>query len=204
MEFFESWVELGIAMGALLAGILIFILPVLIEKKKRVGLLLVPKDPIDYAIHSKVHEQLTELRTRTDAARSQVVQFHNGGEFLDGISMKKMSLTHESLANGISSELNTKQDILLSLCLDGLKYIKENNPNIIMVNQMHDSWCKSSLTDSGVIAWSGLPLRSGGSVTGYIMCQWCSWNKTDGIDEEKTARYLEEARNIIEVQLNQQ
>lgn len=48
-------------------------------------------------IHSEIHEILTELRIRTDAARAQIIQFHNGEYFMDGVSMKKMSLTHESL-----------------------------------------------------------------------------------------------------------
>ena len=40
-------------------------------------------------IHSEIHEFLTELRVVTDAARTQVIQFHNGEYFMDGISMRK-------------------------------------------------------------------------------------------------------------------
>ena len=203
MNLFESWVELGVALGAIIAGICIFVIPILIERHKRLISVLKTKDPIDYAVHSKIHETLTELRTRSDGARAQICMFHNGGEFLDGISMKKLSMSHESLANGISSELNKKQDILLSLCLDGLKYIKRNSSDIIMVGEMEDSWCKSSLIDSGVIVWAALPLRSQDLITGYIMIQWCSWSKADNIEDDKISKYLEEARNIVEVQINQ-
>ena len=48
-------------------------------------------------IHSEIHELLTELRIVTDSARTQVIQLHNGDYFMDGVSMRKFSVTHESL-----------------------------------------------------------------------------------------------------------
>ena len=36
------------------------------------------------------------------------------------------------------------------------------------------------------------------------MCQWCSLAKIDNIDEEDSAIDLENARNLIEVQLDQE
>ena len=36
------------------------------------------------------------------------------------------------------------------------------------------------------------------------MCQWCSWSKTDVIDEAQVETELETARNDIEVNLSQQ
>ena len=80
-------------------------------KKKQITQL---PDNCFWKTHTRLHETLTELRVKTDCARSQIVQFHNGGEFLDGISMKKMSLTHESLEKGVSSEMGIKKDLLLS------------------------------------------------------------------------------------------
>ena len=36
------------------------------------------------------------------------------------------------------------------------------------------------------------------------MCQWCSWNKTDAIDEISIENEMESARNRIEIYLGQQ
>jgi hypothetical protein len=58
---------------------------------------------------------LTELRVKVDCARAQIVQFHNGEYFMDGISMKKLSLTHESLSKGVSEEAGKTTNILISL-----------------------------------------------------------------------------------------
>jgi hypothetical protein len=55
-------------------------------------------------IHSEIHEMLTELRVLTDSARAQIIQFHNGEYFMDGVSMRKFSVTHESLEKGIDSD----------------------------------------------------------------------------------------------------
>jgi len=153
-------------------------------------------------IHTRIHESLTELRVKVDCARTQLVQFHNGGEFLDGISMKKMTLTHESLEGGISSEMKTKKDILLSGCINGMNLLLENDPKIHITQLMEDSWCKQFLESNNVVSFSFLPIKTKSQITGYIMCQWCSWSKADLIDEELIKEPILSARNIIEVELS--
>ena len=152
--------------------------------------------------HTRLHETLTELRVNTDCARAQIIQFHNGGEFLDGISMKKMSLTHESLDKGVSSEMNVKQDILMSMCIDGLNLLLEDNPKLHIVDELEDSWCKQFYQSSNIIAFSFLPIKKHGQAVGYVMVQWCSWSKVDDINEEHILHHTETARNLIEVQLD--
>ena len=150
------------------------------------------------------HESLTELSVKTDCARSQLVQFHNPGNFLDGISMKKMSLTHESLEKGVSSEMPIKKDLLLSMCIDGLNLLLQDDPQLYMVSELEDSWCKQFMENSNVVAFSFLPLRRQGMVVGYVMTQWCSWTKTDLIHQEEMVSEITDARNLIEIQLEQE
>ena len=152
--------------------------------------------------HTRLHETLTELRVNTDCARAQIIQFHNGGEFLDGISMKKMSLTHESLDKGVSSEMSVKQDILMSMCIDGLNLLLKDEPKMHIVEDLEDSWCKQFYQTSNVIAFSFLPIKKYGQAIGFVMIQWCSWAKTDDVEEEHTQFHLETARNLIEIQLD--
>ena len=41
-------------------------------------------------VHGEIHEVLTELRVLTDSARAQVIQFHNGEYFMDGVDRKSV------------------------------------------------------------------------------------------------------------------
>ena len=39
---------------------------------------------------------------------------------------------------------------------------------------------------------------------GYLMCQWCSWNKTDDVDESLLEDLIMESRKLVEVHLVQE
>ena len=203
LDIFESWMAVGMAIAAITAGIIIFVLPYY-NKIKNYSI------PTDYPVgfncnsHTRLHETLTELRVQTDCARTQIVQFHNGGQFLDGISMKKMTLTHESLDSGTSSELYRKKDIPVSMCISGLNLLKDNNSEFHIVDNLENSWCKKFMQASNVIAFSFLPLIKNKEIVGYVMCQWCSWSKADEVNENEISSFLENSRNIIEIILEQQ
>jgi len=38
-------------------------------------------------------------------------------------------------------------------------------------------------------------------IMGYIMGQWCSWNKVDDIDEELVEDWMNRSQSLIEVEL---
>ena len=202
------WFEIGAGAIALITGIATGFyylvnkgkIKMLLKEKKGQSIDL--PDNCFWGTHTRLHETLTELRVKTDCARSQIVQFHNGGEFLDGISMKKMSLTHESLDKGVSSELSNKQDVLLSLCVAGLNTLLEDEAIIHIVEDMEDSWCKQFYQSSNIVTLAFLPIRKYGQAIGYVMVQCCSWNKADSIEDETVSKELEDARALIEVQLD--
>ena len=211
MNNLTDWYEIGGIITAVIAGVgtaLYYLI-----NKGKLGMILKERKAIKkqkvnlpdncfWKVHSGLHETLTELRVKTDCARAQIVQFHNTGEFLDGISMKKLSLTHESLDKGVSSEMAVKQNLLLSMCVEGLMLLLEDDSKIYVVDTLEDSWCKQLLENSNVIAFSFLPIKKYGQAIGYVMVQWCSWNKADNVDEVEMSEYVENARNLIEVQLD--
>lgn len=205
-EILNTFLTVGTALGALLAGLFIFILPYrkMIKKSKLFSNKLDFPEDFNYNTHTRLHECLTELRVQVDCARTQIVQFHNGGEFIDGLSMKKMTLTHESLAAGTSSELDKKKDLPISLCTDALLLLKENSPTMYVVENLEDSWCKKFMQVNNVIAFVILPLNKQNEIVGYLMCQWCSWSKTDSVNEKEIAPLIENARNVSEFILEQQ
>jgi len=155
-------------------------------------------------IHSEIHEILTELRIRTDAARSQIIQFHNGEYFMDGVSMKKMSLTHESLRSGISAEVHQKKDVLISAYIDFIRSILDSKYQFEVVGSMKESYQKQLFVASNVIAYMAVPLQSKGMNVGYIIVHWCSDEKVEKVQEQTASNELKYAKDRIEVQLGQQ
>jgi len=211
MNNLTTWYEIGGIVVAVLAGIATGFY--YLVNKGKIGMLLKERkaikkqkielpDNVFWNVHTILHETLTELRLKTNCARAQIVQFHNSGEFLDGISMKKLSLTHESLDKGVSSEMPLKQNLLLSMCVDGLMLLLEDDSKIYLVDTLGDSWCKQFLENSNVVAFSFLPLKKYGQAIGYVMVQWCSWRHTDDVDEIDASEHIENSRNLIEVQLD--
>ena len=205
IDFVGSWLEIGMIIASVFAGVITILVPFLKKRRNRIN----NNKHLDYpetfhwATHTIIHEILTELRVRIDAGRTQIVQFHNGGEFLDGISMKKFSITHESLTSGTSAEVG-KKDQLVSMFLDKLNILKNNTPTVHIVETLSDSYTKQYMQSSNIIAFSMLPLRKNKEIIGYLMSQWCSWNKVDSIDNESVLQEMESSRDRCEVMLPQQ
>ena len=207
IDVFGSWIEIGMVTAAILGGVLTLFLPTIFRLRKK-GLkrclnLDYPKN-FNWDIHTTVHEILTELRVNADCARSQIVQFHNSGEFLDGISMKKLTCTHESINSGVSGEGDRKKDLIITMFLPLMNLIKENEAKVHIVSTFPDTYCKKFIETSAVVAFSALPIRNNNNIVGYLMTEWCSWNKVDGVDEFSIENEMEAARNQIEIYLGQQ
>ena len=154
-----------------------------------------------WKVNGRLHETLTELRVKTDCARAQIVQFHNGEYFMDGVCMRMMSLTHESLQNGISGEGSKKQHLQLSMFMPLMNIVTTDSPIIHVVAEKTESFCKQFMEASNVVAFCTLPIRKQGMVTGYVICQWCSETKTLNLSAKKIANELTHSRDTIEIDI---
>jgi len=200
----DEWVGLGVSLAAVAAGFFTYLLNKRFRNKTKSKDIISPR--LDFpekfwCVHTKIQETLAELRLRTDCARAHLVQFHNGGYFLDGISMKRMSLTHESLERSVSGEIKNHQDLLMTMFMSLLEVIRKDEATLQYVNKMEDSYAKQHLESGNVIAFSALPIRRDNMITGYIMNQWCSWNKVDDVDEELIEDWMNRSQSLIEVEL---
>jgi hypothetical protein len=163
------------------------------------------RENIDFIqVHSQIHESLTELRIQTDAARTQVIQFHNGEYFMDGVSMRKFSLTHESLSRGVSADDPRIKGLLCSMFVPLMNFIIKNEANVISVYDIPHSFCKQFFEENNVEGFVVLPLKVRGQLTAFILTQWCSEAKLETVDHKLVKQYMDDARNAIEVQLSQQ
>lgn len=189
---YTRFFEIGVGMTAVVFGVIYAIF-----KKKE-------KEKTSYFnSHSKVYELLTEARIESDCARSHIVRFHNGEYFMDGISMRKLSITHESLNPAMSSGVDKIQDIQLSLFIPLLNEIIKNDTvaKLKIVAEEKDGYYKNFMENANVYAYMALPLRHRSEITGYVMLQWCSLFKIDSIDEKECSILLKKMRNMIEIEL---
>jgi hypothetical protein len=62
----------------------------------------------------QIDNKLIELRTILKADRSYVFQFHNGSVFNSNNPIWRLSNTHETVSDGVASEINELQNIIAS------------------------------------------------------------------------------------------
>lgn len=156
-----------------------------------------------FTVDKNIHEQLNKLRYDSDACRVKLLQFHNGGSFATGKSMKKISTTHESFHPGMAATVQTSSDQMLSLFSDLLELCHQNQPILINTNFLRDSYFKSYLQSNHVLMFSVLPVRNTkGDEIGCVLCEWCAWAFADQVNSEIFEDQFREARNSVEYMLS--
>lgn len=156
-----------------------------------------------FTVDKNLHEQLNKLRYDSEACRVKLLQFHNGGNFATGKSMKKISTTHESFHPGMAATVQSSSDQLLSLFPDLLEMCHENEPLLMNTSCLRDSYFKSYLQTNHVLMFSVLPVRNTkGEEIGCILCEWCAWAFADQVNSEIFGEAFREARNAVEYMLS--
>ena len=188
------WLELGMAISLIGIGYIVgLIKKQFVHKKKSLT--------VSWSTHSQIHELLTELRVKVDCARAQIVQFHNGEYFMDGISMKKLSLTHESLSKGVSEEAGKTTNILISLFTPLMEKVLKDTVEVYRTTDDDNGICKHMMMANNTVAYAVLPLRHKNSISGYIIIDWCSEIKAKRINLDEVVQFLSEARDYTQVYL---
>lgn len=208
-EIWDMFIKIGLAFGAVFTGVVTYFLAKVKKNKKKIRkgkdivspLLCYPPD--FWMTHTKIQESLTELRLKVDCARTQLTQFHNSGEFFNGTGMKRLSLTHESLASGVAGEQKRSQDLLMSMFMVLLRHVKDNIVAVYYTDDLEESYTKQYLESSNTIAYGVLPIRKSSVIIGFIMVHWCREAKAEealkdfGLIED----WMERTQTLIEVEL---
>ena len=202
IDVFGSWMDVGLAGGMFVIGFA-FVFKSILGLRKSRG--CSPFKQQSIAVHSRVHEQLTELRVLTGAGRAQICMFHNGGTFESGSSMKKFSVTHESLALAIESTLQKKKEMVVSAFTHLIEHVSKDDPSPLIVSQMEDSFWKSFLISQRVLMTCNLPIfcQAKGTIVGYLCLEWCSLKHMDDADDEKIQMEMEEKRSIVQALISE-
>ena len=136
--------------------------------------------------HTQIHEMLTELRVIVRASRCLIFQFHNGGSFADGSSIKRFSVTHESCSGGTVSMMLDSQDVLLTRYMEMVRILDETPNKIIEVENLPPSTFRSGLEINNVQYFSISPLKCLDtlSLVGFVCCHWCSSDQLDEVEKQ--------------------
>ena len=190
VDIFGSWIEVGMVSVVVAAGIMIALPSIIrttvraVNKKRSVW----PCDDGYRKTHSRVHEFLTEIRIKSNASRSWVMQFHNGGNFLDGTSIKRFSLTHESCAVGVSDTVSSRQNCQASTFVELLDILTdpEHNGGPQLTSDLPDCHLKRHLEGHHTLIYSVVPLKDARGVLtiGALCVDWSDWDLVDEIDDE--------------------
>jgi len=157
-----------------------------------------PKSKQAFLLDKNINEFLNQLRFKTNSCRVRVMQFHNGGNFATGKSMKKISATHESFHPAMTPTVSSS-DQMVSLFSDLLEMCHENDPVLMNTNSLRDSYFKSYLQTNHVLMFSVLPIRNTkGEEIGCIICEWCAWEFADRVNLDIFYDQFQETRNSIE------
>jgi len=198
----DFWINIGSAIVGLIGGMLASVTYL----KNRI-VFWKKQEEIDAAItvddirrYGQVQEILTTIRNSCDADRVQILQFHNGGKFLDGSSMKRMSVTHESCSYGVAYEYMHMQAVLATLLWEKIEMVKKDEPQIYIVKNLSESTLRTYCRSKGTEAFAVLPIRKDTLVIGFVNLDWLD-EETIPSNPIEFATILEEQRNYIELQL---
>lgn len=119
-----------------------------------------------------IQEFVESLRDEFQLDRVSICQFHNGGKFLNGRSMKKFSMTYEATALGIEKIKRKYQNVLVSefpkmvaAMLDKDFYIIDQNN----AAEFPQAW--REMQNNGIVQAVKVPIRGlRGDIMGFITC----------------------------------
>lgn len=205
----EILLTIGQFLGMLLVGIVIGILPYVGQLIKNKGKNKQNQEALlkeEFDLHNicmkdeQVYELLSTLRVKSDAARAQIAQFHNGGYFLDGSPMKKFSVTHESCEIGISHEAPSKQNVQLSMIQEKTKIIRDANSKIWITEKLKDTFFKSYKENHNVKAFAIYPFSKNNLTVGFVILEWSDIDKVPE-DNKDFQTMFKKYTNLIEVKI---
>lgn len=156
------------------------------------------------AIHTEIHELLTELRITTKSLRATILQFHNGDYTMDGISMRKFSVTHESTHKGFTSQVVKLKSSLCSMFIPLLVHVIDNKSLIYPTRALQESYVKGFFEDESVVNYACLPIKNKGTNVGFVLLQWDEGYTPIIEEQEIVMKHFKSIKESIEIQLSHQ
>jgi len=172
-----DWFIVGQSAGVFFIGFLVAFIPKVIKiftgKNKKHSIF----DITEVADRDlKMQDLLTELRMTYDSSRSYVYLFHNGGQYLDGSPMKKMSMVYESVKRGTSYEVMNSKDVSVSMIPTLTEMISSEEKKLIFIKDMKEDFYKHFLELRNIVATAYCRIMSGHQIVGFVAVDYCNEN----------------------------
>lgn len=123
---------------------------------------------------------------------------------MDGISMRKFSVTHESTHKGYTSQVMKLKGNLCSMYIPLLTKIVENRSTVHYTSVLPESYVRGFFEDENVSQYACLPLKNKGANVGFVLVQWHDDFQLPEEQHEKATKDFESIRGSLEMQLSQQ
>ena len=203
MQFSNFWFETGtVVVSFIMGGILVFMTNIkkMIKPTENTPL-IVDCNKLNKE-NSRINEILTELRIVSNCNRASISQFHNGGHFLDGSSMLKSSITHESCDILTLPTIHDYQGSLLSRFTTLMNILHKNDISIQYVRDMKNSLCKYVMESKGVEVFAIISIHSldGLNVIGYVSVEWTDVDSK--INNDLVHKQMLESQRLLQIFLN--
>lgn len=195
---FSMWYNIGMTAGAIMAGVggFLFGKRKKEDEEKRDSSIT----PVYEQKQDVINDKLVAFRVLSNADRAKICQFHNGGKFLDGSSMKRFSVTHERCDIGVPFEGSTLQNIVVTIFWDLIVRMKKDDGSVVFTRDLPDGHFKSYYKSHGIDAFNILPIRKDELYIGFLMAEWSDIDKVPS-DIEIPKKVIEEYRSSIEVEM---
>jgi hypothetical protein len=144
-----------------------------------------------------ITEFIEKLRDEYEFDRVAISQFHNGGKFFNGRSMKKFSMTYEATAPGIARIKREYQNLLVSEFPKLFNILFEEDMVIV------DTLCcdeypmiAREMANQGIVQNIVIPIRGlRGDLIGFISCHNIG-NSDDRITKELAHEFVDVANQL--------
>ena len=166
-----------------------------IEKIKKKLTYSVDKNDIEP--QKAINEQLLELRIRTDAIRTNLLKFHNGGDYFDDHVIKKMSVTNVSTHAGVTDEVQTRQNLPLTLFPEYLEAAFDKNVCVYLTKDFPNNYVKNYFMAQGTEAFVSQVIEIKSKKIGILSIHFDNENKIPKDIEEIVKHFKESIEFII-------
>jgi len=180
--------------SGIIGPILVLIVQRKLDKRKREEEEKMSEEEMGEMLY--VQEFVEKLRDDYEFDRVSICQFHNGGKFLNGRSMKKFSMTYESTAPGIEKIKRKYQNVLVSEFPKMISALLKGDFLIVKDDTEDFPQLRREMQANGIVQAVKVPIRGlRGDMLGFISCHMVH-NSHPGINESIKDDFVESANRI--------
>lgn len=116
----------------------------------------------------QIGEILSTIREHYRAKRAYVSRFHNGGQFLGGGGVYRVTRTYESCEPGTTSEMDNFRDVISTTMVDELELIMEEGAGWRAVSELQKTHFRMQCSRGGAQAIARQAIKKEGHVIAVL------------------------------------